>query len=153
MKTILLSLALILVAFEAQAQRTQEMNPATVPAFFTTAIRTGASYANSSGDTTSAYNLGGASRLSLVVIAYDSVSLDVYADYRLIGGAGTWTNFLTDSLIGTVDTLNIAEYSIRDNDTDLIDKTNVEIRTREVHRSTGNGTTSATKTSKWVWKP
>jgi len=100
-------------------------------------VKNQASYANSQNDTTKAVRIAAANLISLSLITNDTAAVDVYVQYSKFGV--TWSTVMTDSLIYANTAQGLAEFSIRDTDSDLIDNVRGWLRTVMVFRASGNG--------------
>lgn len=98
-------------------------------------IFNGTAYTTSDKDTSDSYRLAAAKSLALVLITADTISADVYVDYSL--DLTTWTNKLADSVIVTDGAATVSEYSIKDNDSDLLDGIYGYLRVRIAQRASG----------------
>ncbi len=107
------------------------------------------SYAAGVADTSGAYYVAGANRLSLVVTTADSAELDVVVQYQT---NGTWTAVLTDSLVTTTATGATQEYSITDADSDLLDGIYYPLRVIITGQATGCGVTTATFRARFYYR-
>jgi len=147
MKTLFLALLIALSTALAVGQVYQ--NPNQVPQGFYVTLKSGAAYADAQIDTSAIYGIGGASRASLQLTYLDSISVLVYIDYRA-SSSGSWANVWSDTTTATA--AGVAEIIIRNATTELAPGVSGQIRVRHAFL-TGNGVTSATYTSKLIWKP
>lgn len=151
MKTVLLLIIpLLLLATVTPAEAQTYMDPGTVPQYFVQPIASAKAYANSQADTTSAFVIGGASRLAYDVYYADSAVTKTYLDYRIVGDA-SWT--LKDSVSITKTAAGRSEWVLRDGITDKVPGVKIEIRFRKTFNASNNGVTSATYTDELLWKP
>jgi hypothetical protein len=154
----LLIVALLATFTPAAAQL--QVNPNNMQFYYFYPLATTKTYANSQIDTlpspaasATTVKVGGASFLTFNIVALDSIKADVYIDYRIVGVAA-WTTY-TDSLISTVDAgVTSKEYLLRTQKTDnILEGMLAELRVRIACRAAGCGTTTATYTAKFLWKP
>lgn len=149
MKTILSVLALVLLVTAVGFGQVYQ-NPNQVPQGFYVTLESSASYADAQIDTSAIYGIGGASRASLQLTYLDSINVDVYIDYRA-SSSGSWSNVWHDTTTATA--AGVAEIIIRNATTELAPGVSGQIRVRHSFLASDNGVTSATYTSKLIWKP
>jgi hypothetical protein len=151
MKTFLMVLIpLLLLATVMPAAAQNYMDPGSVPQYFIQPIVSSKAYVNSQADTSSAFTIGGASKLAYNVYYADSAVTKTYLDYRIVGNTA-WT--LKDSNSVTQTAAGRAEWVIRDGITDKVPGLKIQIRFRKTFSASNNGVTSATYSDELDWKP
>jgi PBP1b-binding outer membrane lipoprotein LpoB len=140
MRTLALLLALLLVGSCASAQVTLDRQT----------TFSSKSYTTSQKDTSSSYRLAGARSLDLVTFTEDTMACDTYVDYS--DDLTTWTVILTDSVKSTNTTAKVTVHSIKDGDSDLIDKCYGWLRVRNAQRATGTAVVG-TYTQRFYFRP
>lgn len=153
--SIVLAVLILLVVAAPAVQAQQTQNPSQIPPYFTYPYATSKQYANSQTDTlpqptgagvSTGIKLAATNLLSFTIVSGDSVTADVYADYRVRGSA-TWTQILADSIIGT--TATIKEFPLRTATVDKIGGIDGDIRWRIAYRAAGNGNGGAPTNKKY----
>ena len=151
MKTFLLLLIPLLVLASVMPAVAQTyIDPAAVPQYFTQPINTSKAYVNSQADTSSAFTVGGASKLAYNVYYADSAVTKIYLDYLIVGDA-SWT--LKDSVSYTKTAAGRSEWVLPDAITDKVPGLKIQIRFRKTFSASNNGVTSATYSDELNWKP
>lgn len=98
------------------------------------------------------YNVGGVSRLTYQFIVSDSCTVVLHFDVLEGNTYTALTAVSADSI--TVTQSDTVEVVLRSDLTDRLGGTmGRRVRVREEFRNVTQGTTSATRTSRWLWKP
>lgn len=154
---LLILAAVVLTTVPVAAQI--ELNPNQQPMYYTLTHATAKTYTLGQVDTfpsPSATNyslyVGGSNRISATMIARDSISCTATFQYRVRGGV-TWTSVAADSLAGTIDTLNVKEFNLRDHTTEKLVGLDIEVRVILTINAWKRGTTTPTYAFRWNYVP
>lgn len=151
MKHALGALMILLVATLAFGQTAK--NPNTVPQYYVQTLASAKAYANSQIDTSAAYTLGGASRVSIYTAVLDSASYITKIDYRK-SSADAWALIVSDTVAVTAGgAATYREWTLRDNTVEKVAGVSGQWRIRQAFAASDNGVTTATYTQKICWKP